>query len=445
MMKLVSILMSIMLILSLLPDLPAEAQEGKTFKEEELDQMLAQIALYPDALLAQVLMATTYPADVAEAAKWSKANPDQQGDEAVKAVESQPWDPSVKSLVAFPQILATMEQDLDWVQKVGDAFLAQPEDVMDSVQKLRAAAKDEGNLNSSEQQKVIIEEAPETKETVIVIEPTNPQVVYVPTYNPAVIWGRWWWPLYPPVYLPPPPGWRFGAALTTGIAFGIGIGITNALWGGCRWGRGSVNINVNRYNNININNRINSNQRNANWNHNAANRRGVPYRDAKSRERYGKQVPGRENRRDYRGRDPQRDASRDRAQAELRERGADPAKGREQLRNDPRTRDRAQSAVQNTDRNRESVDRAKAGSSDRNRAQSGNQSINRGQDRTRSQNMDRNSSQQASQNRSGDHALKGANNASRTRQSTNRGYSSRQSMQRHGGGGARRGGGGRRR
>ena len=444
-MKPVAIILSIMLVLSLLPDLPVDAQEGKTFKEEELDQMLAPIALYPDALLSQVLMATTYPADVAEAANWSKSHPDQQGDEAVNAVENQPWDPSVKSLVAFPQILATMEQDLDWVQKVGDAFLAQPEDVMDSVQKLRSAAHEEGNLESNEQQKVVIEEAQETKETIVVIEPASPQVVYVPTYNPTVIWGRWWWPLFPPVYLPPPPGWRFGAALTTGIAFGIGIGITNALWGGFRWGRGGVNINVNRYNNINVNNRINSNDRNVNWNHNAANRRGVPYRDAKSRERYGNQVPGRENRKDYRGRDPQRDASRDRAQAELRERGADPAKGRDKLRNDPQTRDRAQSAARNPDRSRDRADQARTGSGDRNRTRSGNQNIDRGQNRNRSQNMDRNSSQQTSRNRSGDHALKGANNANRTRQNVNRGNSSRQSMQRHGGGGARRGGGGRRR
>lgn len=277
------------------------------------------------------------------------------------------------------------------------------------------------------------------------IEQTNPQVVYVPMYNPTVIWGRWWWPGYPPYYLPPPPGYRFGAALATGIAFGIGIGVTNALWGGFRWGRRSVNINVNRYNNINVNRRINSNQRNVNWNHNGANRRGVPYRDAKSRERYGKQVAGRDNRQDFRGRDPQRDASRDRAQAELKDRGADPAKGREKLRNDPQTRERAQTAAKNTDRNRDRADSARTRDGDRNRSPSGSQNIDRGQNRNRSQNMNSDRSRQRSQNRSGDNALKGANNAGRTRQNVNRGNSSRQSMQRHGGGGARRGGGGRRR
>lgn len=425
-MKSLSTLMSLLLILTLFADLPADAQEGKTFTVEELDQMLAPIALYPDSLLAQVLMAATYPADVAEAAKWSKAHPDQKGDAAVKMVESKPWDPSVQSLVAFPQVLATMEQDPDWVQKLGDAFLAQPEDVMDAVQRLRAAAQKAGNLESTEQQTVVIEEAPQTQETVIVIEPAQPQVVYVPTYNPTVVYGTWWYPRYPPYYLPPPPGYVFGTALATGIAFGVGIGITNALWGGCNWGRRNVNINVNRYNNINVNRKLNVNQRNANWNHNANNRRGVPYRDAKSRDRYGKQVAGSDKRQDFRGRDSQRDASRDKAQATLKERGADPAKGREKLRNDPQTRERAQSAARNTDR-------------DKTRAAA--QNIDRGKARGKAQNVDRNRTGRTAQNRSGDNALKGANNAGRSRQQIDRGNSSRKSMQRHSGGGGRAGGG----
>ena len=425
-MKPLSILMSLLLILSLYADLPADAQEGKTFKEEELDQMLAPIALYPDSLLAQVLMAATYPADVAEAAKWSKANPDQKGDEAVKAVESQSWDPSVQSLVAFPQVLATMDQDPAWVQKVGDAFLAQPEDVMDAVQRLRAAAKKAGNLESTEQQKVIVEEAPQTQQSVIVIEPAQPQVVYVPTYNPTVVYGSWWYPSYPPYYIPPPPGYVFGTALASGIAFGIGIGITNALWGGCNWGRGNVDINVNRYNNINVNKKLNVNQKNTNWNHNASNRRGVPYRDAQSRERYGKQVAGRDNRQDFRGRDPQRDASRQQAQATLKDRGIDPAQGREKLRNDPQTRERAQAAAKNVDRDKA---RAKA------------QNIDRDKARAATQNIDRDKARQTTQNRSRDNALKGAGNPSRTRQDINRGSASRQSAQRHAAGGARTGGG----
>ena len=422
-MKTITTLMGLMLLVALVFSMPALATENGSFSVEELDQMLAPIALYPDALLAQVLMAATYPADVAEAAKWSAANPDQQGDDAVETVSDQSWDPSVKSLVAFPQVLATMNQDLDWVQNVGDAFLAQPDAVMDAVQRLRAAAHKAGNLGSNEQQKVVVEDAGQPQEnadqpqqSVIVIEPADPQVVYVPMYNPTVVYGPWWYPVYPPVYLPPPPGYVFGTALVSGIAFGIGIGITNSLWGGCNWHSHHVDINVNRYNNININRKIDVNQKNVTWNHNADNRRGVPYRDAKSRERYGKQVAGKDSREAYRGRDPQRDASRQKAQAALQDRGIDPAKGREKLRSDPQTRERAQSAAQRVDPDQA---RAKA------------QTIDRGRDRHASHASGR------------DNAFKGAGNPERTRQSIDRGNVSRQSMHRGGGGGHR--GGGRRR
>jgi len=130
--------------------------EDKTFSEAELDQMMAPIALYPDSLLSQILMATTYPADINEAVKWSKDNPKQEGDAAVEAVQDKSWDPSVMSLVAFPQVLEMMGKEPDWVQNVGDAFLANSEGVMDTVQKLRKKAKDEGNLETSEQQKVVV-------------------------------------------------------------------------------------------------------------------------------------------------------------------------------------------------------------------------------------------------------------------------------------------------
>lgn len=421
------------------------AQESKTFSQEELDQMLAPIALYPDSLLSQVLMASTYPSDVADAAKWSKAHPDQKGDSAVKAVADQPWDPSVQSLVAFPQVLATMEEKPDWVQRVGDAFLAQPEDVMDSVQQLRAAAQKSGHLETTEQQKVIVEQAPQTQQTIIKIEPASPQVVYVPTYNPTVVYGSWWYPSYPPVYLPPPPGYVFGRALVSGIAFGVGIGITNALWGGCNWGRRSVDINVNRYNNINVNKRLNVNQKNVNWNHNAQNRRGVPYRDANSRERYGKQVAGADNRKEFRGRDSQRDASRQRAQSTMKDRGLDPAKGREKLRSDPQTRERAQAAAKNIDRDQA---RAKAQNIDRDKARSAAQNIDRNRAGSATQNINRDRARQSGQNRGGDSALSGVRNPDRAKQNFNRGAASRQAAQRPSGGtrtgGGRAGGGGRR-
>jgi len=405
-------LMSLLLLVPLWLTFSASAQESKPFKAEELDQMLAPIALYPDALLSQVLMASTYPADVAEAAKWSKANPKQKGDAAVTAVQDKPWDNSVKSLVAFPQALATLAEKPEWVQRVGDAFLAQPNEVMDSVQRLRAAAEKSGNLQSNEQQKVIVEQAPQTQQTVIKIEPASPQVVYVPAYNPTVVYGTWWYPSYPPVYLPPPPGYVVGTALMSGIAFGIGVGITNSLWGGCDWGHGDIDIDIDRHNNINVGNKIEVNQNNKKWNHNPDNRRGVPYRDAKTRETFSKPLAGADQRRDYRG----RDADREKAQATLQQRGIDPAQGRDKLRNDPQTRERAQAASRNIDR-----DKARAAT----------QNVDRDKARATTQNVDRDRARTAAQNRSPDNAFKGARDAGKTRQDISRGDASRQAMKAH--------------
>jgi hypothetical protein len=402
----------------------ARAQDA-VFSKEQLDQMLAPVALYPDSLLSQVLMASTYPADVAEAAKWSKANPGQKGDAAVKAVESKGWDPAVASLVAFPQALAMMGAKPEWVQSVGDAFLAQPEAVMDAVQRLRAAAQAAGNLKSNEQQKVIVEQAPQAQQTIIRIEPAQPQVVYVPAYNPTVVYGTWAYPSYPPYYWPTP-GYTFGNALLSGIAFGTGIAITNAIWGGFDWGRRDVDINVNRYNNINVNRQIDEKQNNVKWEHNADNRKGVPYRDARSREKYDRKVAGADDRKEFRGKDAQRDASRDKAQAAMKDRGVDPAKGREQLQKDPQARDRAQAAVQDGGRDRvQSVDPDKA----RDRAQAASRDVDRDKARAAAQNADRGQAKQAAQTRSRDNALSGAGNAAQTRQQADRGNASRQAAQ----------------
>src|SRR5262249_9534850 len=155
---------------------------------------LAPIALYPDSLLSQILMAATYPAEVAEAARWSRSHPGLDGDRAVQEVEYIDWDPSVKSLVAFPQILDMMDEKLDWTQRVGDAFLAQEADVMDTVQDLRDRAYEAGNLRSNEYVRVV------SQERVIVLETVNPRVVYVPYYDPLVVYGSWWWPAHPPVH-----------------------------------------------------------------------------------------------------------------------------------------------------------------------------------------------------------------------------------------------------
>ena len=305
---------------------PAPAQattpEQKLYKSEQLDQMLAPVALYPDSVLSQLLMASTYPSDVAEAAAWSAKHKDAKGDAAVNQVENEPWDPSVKSLVAFPQMLEQLAKQPDWVQKTGDAFLAQPEDVMASIQRLRTQAQKAGNLKSNEQQNVIVKEVPvqsepastsTTNTTIIQIEPSNPETVYVPAYNPTTVYGTWAYPSYPPPYWPPSPyyypGYYPGAALATGIMWGIGIAAIGSCWGGFGWGHGDVNINVNKYNNINRNNQINGGG-NQNWKHNAQNRRGTPYADNRSRQQYGQGVGGANNRANYRG----NDASRQRAQ-----------------------------------------------------------------------------------------------------------------------------------
>jgi hypothetical protein len=226
----------------------------------------------------------------------------------------------VQSLVAFPQVLAQMKERSDWVQNVGDAFLAEPDQVMASVQRLRTKAQQAGNLKSNEQQKVIVQQAPAEaaapSTTYIQIEPTNPEVVYVPSYNPTVVYGSWAYPGYPPYYWPPPAGYYpYGGALAAGLMFGAGIAITNSLWGGMNWGHGDVNINTNRYNNINReSNRISGNGNgNSRWNHNAENRRGTPYRDSASRERYGQGVGGADNRQGYRGREGAAGGDRQRA------------------------------------------------------------------------------------------------------------------------------------
>ncbi len=253
----------------------------------QLDQLLAPVALYPDALLSQVLMASTYPNDVAAAAQWSKSNPNLSGDAATKAVAGQTWDPSVQSLVAFPSVMDMMGRQPQWVQSVGDAFLAQPDDVMDSVQRLRVEAQKAGTLKTTEQQKVVTQQSGGT--TIVQIEPANPQVVYVPTYNPTVVYGAWPYPAYPPAYYPPPPGSVFAGALVAGVGFGLGVAAVNSLWGGFNWGSHDVNINVNRYNNINVNQRLDANRSNVNWQHNPANRGNVPYHNPNVANRFDAQ------------------------------------------------------------------------------------------------------------------------------------------------------------
>lgn len=292
------------------------------FKTEELEQLLAPIALYPDSLLAQIFMASTYPLEVVQADRWVKQNKDLKGDALAAALEKQPWDPSVKSLVNFSQVLAMMSEKLDWTQKLGDAFLAQQKDVMAAVQNLRKKAAEAGTLKTTKEQKVIVE-----KEA-IVIESASPQVVYVPTYNPTVVYGTWAYPAYPPAYYYPP-GYVAGTAL---VSFGVGMAVGAAWgygWGHCDWHGGDVDIDVNR--NTNINRNIDRGKYatqyqggRGNWQHSSEHRKGVSYRDQGTAQKYNRASTNEavKSREDFRGRsEPGRQ--------DLAGRGGDPARGRQ--------------------------------------------------------------------------------------------------------------------
>src|SRR5271169_8007 len=279
-------------------NVPIKAQPS--FSQQELDQMLAPIALYPDPLLSQILMASTYPLEVVEAARWSRANPNLRGDDAVRAIQQRDWDPSVKSLVAFPRILQMMDEKLDWTERLGDAFLAQETQVMGTVQNLRQRAYAAGNLRSNDQVQV------EQEGQNIVVEPASPEIVYVPYYDPTVVYGAWWWPGYPPFYWAPWPGYF----VESGFAWGIGITIsTGFFFGDFDWNHRRVNVvNVNNYYyNRNGQDRRN-NMRNVNtspgaWQHDPDHRRGVPYRDATLRKQYGRTSASPESRSNFRGYD----------------------------------------------------------------------------------------------------------------------------------------------
>jgi len=299
--------------LMLIAPMEVIAQEGgtaKVFKQEELDQMLAPIALYPDSLLTQVLMASTYPLEVVQAERWAKQNKDMKGDALAKALEAQPWDPSVKSLVNFPQVLTMMSEKLDWTQKVGDAFLAQQKDVMGTIQNLRHKAEASGNLKTTKEQVVKVEKE------VIIIEPASPQVIYVPTYNPTVVYGTWAYPAYPP-YPVYPPGYVAGGAVF-GFAAGAAVGAAwGYAWGNSNWHGGDVDVDVNR--NTNINNNIDRSKYKqqyqgkggqagqGKWQHDSSHRGGASYRDQGTAQKYNRGTGGEaaKSREAYRGRSEQ--------------------------------------------------------------------------------------------------------------------------------------------
>jgi hypothetical protein len=211
---------------------PALAPAQDRFPQPELDRLLAPVALYPDPLLSQVLMAATYPADVVEAARWSRANAHLAGEDAVRAADGEDWDPSVKSLLAFPHLLQRMDENLDWTRSLGEAFLAQEPQVMDTVQQLRRRAHASGHLRSDEHISV------HSQGQAIAIAPAQPQVVYVPYYDPLVAYGPWWWPAYQPVYWAPWPGYVRVHRPGVSVSFWWGAPVRLSLgffFGGVDW------------------------------------------------------------------------------------------------------------------------------------------------------------------------------------------------------------------
>ncbi len=255
-------------------------------------------------------MASTYPLEIVQADRWAKQNKNLKGDSLAKSLEAQPWDPSVKSLVNFPDVLAMMSDKLDWTQKVGDAFLAQEKDVLGAVQKLRAKAQASGNLKTTKEQVV------KADKEVIIIEPTNPNYVYVPAYNPTVVYGAWAYPAYPPYPVYPYGYVATGAAFSfmAGAAIGAAWGYA---WGDANWHGGDVNVNVNR--NANMNNNINRQKYQqqyqakggqagqGKWQHDASHRGGVAYRDQSTAQKYnrGSSGAGASSREAYRGKSGQ--------------------------------------------------------------------------------------------------------------------------------------------
>jgi hypothetical protein len=394
-----NLVMLVVVLLSAAPPwvISQETNAGSVFKPEELEQILAPVALYPDSLLSQVLMASTYPLEVVQAQRWAQANKSLTGDALATELEKQTWDPSVKSLVNFPEVLTMMSEKLDWTQKLGDAFLAQQKEVMDTVQKLRKKAEEQGNLKTTEQQVV------KTEQQTIIVEYANPQVVYVPTYDPVVIYGTWPYPAYPPYYYYPPaysPGSNllaFGAGVAVGAAWGY-------AWGDCDWHGGDVDIDINQNTNINQNidrskykeqfqqsGRLDQSGK-GNWQHSPEHRKGTAYRDPGTAQKFNRASTNDavKSREEFRGRAEQ-------GRQDLARGGADQFKGR--------------------------ADAGQRDLSSANRAAT------------------RDVSSRGSSGRGG--AFEGMERGSSAKNNSSRGSASRQSMSRPSGGGASRGGGAR--
>jgi Protein of unknown function (DUF3300) len=266
------------------PGIPAQdldqPEQTEKFRKEELDQMLAPIALYPDSLIAQILMASTYPLEVVQADRWMQQNKTLTGDALDNALKEKSWDPSIKSLCHFPDVLFAMSDKLDQTSKLGDAFLDQKDDVMATIQELRRKAEIQGNLKTTQEQKVI------HQEDAIRIEPAVRQVIYVPVYDPLYVYGPWWYPAYPPYYWYYPPGGIItGGFISFGPRFFIGIDLFSWSW--FDWHRRHIYIDVHKAKRFHRFHHRHYSGRYF-WRHNPVHRRGVAYRDRRTRARFGK-------------------------------------------------------------------------------------------------------------------------------------------------------------
>jgi len=266
---------------------PAQAAPAKpaaasaTFTTEQLEQIVAPIALHPDALLSQILMSSTYPLEIVEAYRWVQKNSSLKGSALEEALKKQDWDPAVKGLCGLPSVLKQMNDSLDWTQDLGDAFLGQKEELMQTVQKMRKKALEAGNLKSGEQQKVTQDG------DIIIIESTKTEVVYVPTYYPTAVYGGWSYPTY---YYPP----MYPAYPTGGLLFAFSVGVAwGGCWGGCNWHGNDITINNNNFNNFNKNTNINGGRDSKpgggrdSWNHNPEHRKGANYKNPQTAQKFG--------------------------------------------------------------------------------------------------------------------------------------------------------------
>src|SRR5213080_1398780 len=265
----------------------SDTEQAPKLPNDQLDSLVAPIALYSDPLLAQTLAASTYPLEIIQLQQWMDRNKDLKGKALADAVAKQPWDPSIQAMVEFPDVVQRLAGNIQWTTDLGNAFLAQQSDVMDAVQRMRGKAQGKGTLKTSAQQTVQTQAVDGDKQ-VITIQLPNPDVVYVPSYDPAVVYG------------PPPPAYPYypytypGYVPGTALAWGAGIALGAAAWGAwggggwgwnCGWGHGNVDVNVNNKYVNNYNKNVN--KQGGAWQHNPQHRGNAPYGNRQTANKYG--------------------------------------------------------------------------------------------------------------------------------------------------------------